>query len=61
METVENRVNQNETAVLVLTGHTHRNVEYVITYRGAKEEDKVLRYYHGKLLVLSHKYNPWLD
>ena len=46
MKAVEKRVNQDETAVLVLTGHTHRNIEYVITYRGATEEDKVLRYYH---------------
>lgn len=46
METIERRVNKDYTAVLVLTGHTHRNIEYVLTYRGATEENKILRYYH---------------
>ena len=46
MQTIDKRINQDETAILVLTGHTHRNIEYVLTYRGATEESKLLRYYH---------------
>ena len=46
IKTIEKRVNQDETAVLVLTGHTHKNIEYVITYRGATEQTTFIRYYH---------------
>ena len=46
IETIEKRINQEETAVLVLTGHTHKNIEYVVTCRGATEQTKFIRFYH---------------
>lgn len=43
LETIESRITQDETATLILTGHTHKNIEYVVTFRGY---NKMIRYYH---------------